>query len=130
MVLKQCGEGDLHRFCLGVRGAHAMRRRGGEVEAGFQGVGGAAEGECGAEDAVVVGGARGEDDAGGGGEVRFEEVGQEKGAEEIDSVESWEAVDGEFLTRQRGADAGVVKKIADGEMKGRRPGTSEGADGG
>ena len=97
------------------------------MEAGFEGLGGAGEGEGGAEDAVVVGGARGEDNAGGGGKMRFEEVGEEKGAEEIDSVDSWEAVGSKFLTRQGGADAGVMKEVGDGEMKGR-PGTSEGAD--
>lgn len=37
------------------------------MEAGFEGVGGAGEGEGAAEDAVMVGRARGENNAGGGG---------------------------------------------------------------
>ena len=99
------------------------------MEAGFEGVGGAGEGEGGAEDAVVVGGARGEDNAGGRGEMRLEEVGKEEGAEEVDSVDSWEAVGSEILARQGGADAGVVKEVGDGEVK-VRPGASEDVDGG
>lgn len=99
------------------------------MEAGFIRVGGAGEGEGRAEDALVVGGARGEDDAGGGGKMGFEEVGEEKRAEDMDGVDGWEAVGGEFLTGQGEADAGVMKKVGDGEMKGR-PGTSECADGG
>ena len=69
------------------------------MEAGFKGAGGAGEGEAGAEDAVVVGGARGEDNAGGRGEMRFEEVGEEEGAEEVDDVDGWEAVGSEVLPR-------------------------------
>ena len=68
------------------------------MEAGFQGVGDAGEGEGGAEDAVVACGAGGEDDAGGGGEMRFEEVGEQEGAEHVEGVDGWEAVGCEFLT--------------------------------
>ena len=78
----------------------------------------------------MVGGALGEDDAGGRGEMRLEEVGQEEGAEEVDDVDGWQAVGSEVLTRRGGADAGVVKEMGDGEVKGRRPGVDGGVDGG
>ena len=69
------------------------------MEARFEAVDSLGKGESGAEDAVVVGGARGEDDAGSRGEIRFEEVGKEKGAEEVDSVNSGEAVGSKVLAR-------------------------------
>ena len=67
------------------------------MEAGLEGVGSAGQGESGAEDAVVMGRARGEDDAGSRGEMRFEEVSEEEGAEEVGSVDGWEAAGSKFL---------------------------------
>lgn len=59
--------------------------------------------------------------------MRFEEVGEEEEAQEVDGVDGWKAVGSKLLARQRGADAGVVKKMGDGEVK-RRPRSSEGVD--
>lgn len=61
--------------------------------------------------------------------MRFEEVGEEEGAEEVDSVDSWKAVGSKVLARLGGADAGVVKEVGNREVK-RRPRSSKGVDGG
>ena len=61
--------------------------------------------------------------------MRFEEVGEEEGAEEVDRVDGWEAVGSEVSARLGGPDAGVVKEVGDWEVKGR-PGAGEGVDGG